>query len=140
LFSGEWDFTPRIFGFGPNIPAYGILHFQQILYLALQLVNGPYPNPRAVPFDLQASGQFMQVVTRDFYLPIGAWPAEEMMQRVGKVMRYSYIKYAEAMRTVLQDSGISDSDIDGMIEDLKDDLFNIPNLYVVYHAVWARRA
>ncbi|KAJ7574846.1 S-adenosyl-L-methionine-dependent methyltransferase [Mycena floridula] len=138
--SGEWDTS---LSFLPNFPEQSLPandHFSDILRDALEQYRGLSSISTSVAPWLADSGRFNQITPQRFYMPVGDWPTEPEVQRIGKDFQTSYLMYSESVRPLLMESGQTEEDLKDLHATMKAELDEAEGLVLVYHTVHARKA
>lgn len=137
--SGEWSLSPRFHPSVQNatdVPA--LSRFHATLTSALQS-RGIAPVFSRVPGWLQESALFTEISVQNFSVPVGSWPANPQLKRLGRANRKAFIIFIESTKSLLREFGMSEQNVEEMYEAVKDEIGITEGLITIYQAVHARR-
>jgi hypothetical protein len=142
LVVGEWEFYPSFHPmYQGNSPtqsqAPGVRRFFDILAEGLRRLGiRPVDD---IPLWLATSGQFEEIVTQTYLMPIGPWHQDPEMQRIGRAFRAAHKRFFDAVRPMLINAGLDARVLDQVLVGYLHDLRSVSGLVGVYHIVYARK-
>ncbi|KAJ7614020.1 S-adenosyl-L-methionine-dependent methyltransferase [Roridomyces roridus] len=90
---------------------------------------------------LTHTGGFVDITARDYYMPLGSWPAATASRRLGRVFRAVFIRYLDSVRPLLiENGGLSENDVDKLFQNVENELRTVQGMAAVFHTVHARKA
>lgn len=141
--SCEWGRYPAFhpsFNLDPAHYVPALCRFYDILNEALQRCRGLSPIAARVSSWISRSGLFTEIETQDFYMPIGSWPTDPDLQRLGKAVRAAFLRFTDSVRPLMLESGLSSTQVDALYANVRNELSSVGGLVLVYHTVHARKA
>ncbi|KAG6852854.1 hypothetical protein C0991_008575, partial [Blastosporella zonata] len=123
--SCEWgrypSFHPAL-GLDPVEHAPGACHFFDTLTRALDVCRGIQPIAGTIPALLEGSGIFRDINQLCYYMPIGPWHADPQMKVLGRAFRASLVRYADSVKPLLAEAGLSGEQVSAIVGDYVHDL------------------
>ncbi|KAJ7726812.1 S-adenosyl-L-methionine-dependent methyltransferase [Mycena maculata] len=141
--SGEWarslvfhpDFAPRTLP--THAPA--LTAFYARLHAALAARGLPPVAPPIAPL-LAHTGAFDGIAPRAYHMPLGPWPPDPALQRLGLAFRGVFLRYVASMRPMLAEGGaLSAAAYDDMYARVEREVRTVAGLVAVFHTVHARK-
>lgn len=140
--SCEWD---RSVAFHPSLNISAPVRvprtckFFDVLTHALYAA-GIQPVASSIPFILEGSGHFTDVIPRCFYMPIGPWHSDPRMRRLGRAFRAALVRYADSVRPMLlDDTRWTKEELDEIIGGYIHELKTVRGMVSIYRTVHARK-
>ncbi|KAJ7607480.1 S-adenosyl-L-methionine-dependent methyltransferase [Roridomyces roridus] len=142
--SGEWGrypaFHPDFPGSTPPTHAPALVTFFARLQGALT-ARGLAPLSPPIAALLAHTGGFVDITSRDYYMPIGSWPADAALRRLGRAFRAVFMRYLASVRPLLiENGGLSEDEVDQMYQNVENELRTVQGMVTVFHTVHARKA
>ncbi|GBE86850.1 hypothetical protein SCP_1000920 [Sparassis crispa] len=134
----EWGRMP-VNRMNPAIPAPGLCNFFDAVLRALQMRGGVHPTGPQIPGWIRQSGKFDRLHVQQFDVPIGEWTSDPVFREVGRKFADTLKTYTESVRMLLIDYGISEVNIQVLIDGALRELDTVPGMIFTYHTVHARR-
>ncbi|KAF8056042.1 S-adenosyl-L-methionine-dependent methyltransferase [Lyophyllum atratum] len=140
--SCEWGrypaFHPR-FRLIPEVHAPSACHFFDVLGKALDGCRGIQPIATDISAFLRDSGRFKNIESRRFYMPVGPWHVEPEMKLLGRAFRASLLRYADSVKPLLLEAGLSEEEVRHIIDAYVHELKTVSGMVSVLHTVHAQR-
>jgi len=140
--SCEWGRYPSFhpsFVANPEMHTPGVHRFFRVLNGALDSL-GIRPLASRIPALLEDSGFFTDITPQRFYMPIGPLRSDPVWkQEMGKAFRAALRRYAESVKPLLLESGLSSEEVEDIVQDYKHELKTIRGMVSELHTVWAHR-
>ncbi|KAL0952635.1 hypothetical protein HGRIS_006881 [Hohenbuehelia grisea] len=94
-----------------------------------------------VPQYLHDTGAFGEIMTREECIPLGPWASDDAphVVQTGRIMRASFVRYAEALRPLLMEAGCTPDFLNSLFAEMKHELRVKEGLVCNIHAVFARK-
>ncbi|KAF9258255.1 S-adenosyl-L-methionine-dependent methyltransferase [Marasmius fiardii PR-910] len=141
--SGEWGrfpaFHPDIHDVAPTHDVPNLTRFFDVLNESLQNLRGIRPIARVIPQMVYDSHSFGDITTRPFYVPIGTWLGDEILQEIGRSFRRCIKRYMESCRGIFLEAGYRNEDINDLCTHAFHDVRNTPGLVSIYYTTYAPR-
>ncbi|KAG0706234.1 S-adenosyl-L-methionine-dependent methyltransferase [Suillus ampliporus] len=112
--------------------------FLQVVNQSLQLRH-LVPIADKVPTFIQLSHQFTVPTIQTFHIPIGGWHPNTVMKRIGRNYLIALKEFAESLKPMLRETGMTQHDIDSHVTGFIQDIEHVRGLVGVYHTAWARK-
>lgn len=92
-----------------------------------------------IPSFIQLSRKFTIPTIQTFHIPIGDWHPDPVMKRVGKMYLIALKDYADSLKPMLREAGMTQHAISVLVAGFIGDIEHVRGLVGVYHTAWARK-
>ncbi|KAF8181107.1 S-adenosyl-L-methionine-dependent methyltransferase [Pholiota molesta] len=94
---------------------------------------------RLVPSYLADAGAFTDIAASTYCVPVGAWPANHAMRRIGRACHAAQEQYASSIRPLLGEAGWTEDAVDELVTDYFLEMNSTRGLVCKLYTVHARR-
>lgn len=112
--------------------------FFQVVNRSLELRH-LVPIADMIPGFIQQSRQFTVPTIQTFHIPVGDWHHNLVMKRVGKMYLAALKDFAESLKPMLREAGMTQQEINSLVAGFIEDIERVPGLVGVYHTAWAKK-
>lgn len=139
--SYEWSRLPafdQAAGRDSNVHAPASTQFFNAINAAL-VARGLHQLAGHVPAILAGTGLYVDISVSEYHVPIGAWPADPALRRIGIDCLEAQQEYARSIRQLLLDSGWAQHAIDNLVNEYLHEINSVHGLVSILCTVYARR-
>lgn len=136
--SYEWSPYPAFDSSYPKVDAPASARLHAAVNAALA-GRGLHPLASSIPNILAGVDAFTDISPKVYYVPIGAWPANDTMRHIGKECRMAQEKYASSVTPLLIEAGLKEDEVGKLVADYISEINSVRGLVRVLHTVHARR-